>query len=369
MSRLPLRLLDRSFVVEVSDAHVERLRAQWSRCLDTTGRPATSAVDHAPGADTPVDSSDYWLVSRLTVSAIEARAGELLMLHAAGVCDRDTGRTAVLAAGSGTGKTTAARSLCVNEFGYVTDETVAFDADGTITPYPKPLSVVIDGGPGAKSQHGPDELGLQRPPDICQVGFIAVLERSDEPFAAAVEPMPLLDGLVALIPQTSALPRFPQPLRALAQLAERTGGVRLLRYSEAADLIPLVRGELNAASAACDPFEHLPPSGDGERADPTGPLDPVDPPEGWQQRDLQRAPYTDAIGTDGDRLVLAGTSPIRLQGVAASVWRALDIPRDLPGTVTACVAEHGDHPDAAALVEEAAEQLLRAGVIQTTADS
>ena len=67
---------------------------------------------------------------------------------------------------SGTGKTTATR-LLATRLGYVSDETVSIDPDGTVAPHPKPLSVVArpTAGRGDKQQLSPDDLGLAaRPP-------------------------------------------------------------------------------------------------------------------------------------------------------------------------------------------------------------
>ncbi len=50
------------------------------------------------------------LSSRATLAGIEARSGELLMLHAAGLADPQSGRVVACVAPSGTGKTTLSRA-------------------------------------------------------------------------------------------------------------------------------------------------------------------------------------------------------------------------------------------------------------------
>ena len=56
-------------------------------------------------------------------------------------------------AASGTGKTTAARTLG-RHLGYLTDETVSVGPDLDVLPYQKPLSVVVDPDvPFRKRQH------------------------------------------------------------------------------------------------------------------------------------------------------------------------------------------------------------------------
>ena len=86
---------------------------------------------------------DFLLAARRLASAIDQRAGEVIMLHAAGLALPD-GRVVAFVAPSGTGKTTLSRTLG-KAFGYVSDETVVINFDGTVTPYPKPLSVIRSG--------------------------------------------------------------------------------------------------------------------------------------------------------------------------------------------------------------------------------
>ncbi|MDX7183432.1 hypothetical protein SJ321_24440, partial [Enterobacter hormaechei] len=81
------------------------------------------------------------LVFLATSRAIESARGTHLMFHAACLAAPDTGAAIVLAAASGTGKTTATRRLGPH-YAYLTDETAIVDpADRSVTPYPKPLSL------------------------------------------------------------------------------------------------------------------------------------------------------------------------------------------------------------------------------------
>ena len=136
------------------------------------GPPFTASVRYEsklPGAGVRHLSSDTFeglaeaVTSEVTIAAILERAGELTMLHACGVADPEGGVIALVAK-SGTGKTTASSQLA-RTFGYITDETVAIRADGTIVPYPKPLSVKQATTGAAKLQVGPDELGLKVAPE------------------------------------------------------------------------------------------------------------------------------------------------------------------------------------------------------------
>mgnify|MGYP003454070666 FL=1 len=60
-----------------------------------------------------------------------------------------TGVSLVCVAPGGTGKTTRSRRLG-QSYGYLTDETVATDADGRILPHPEPLSVRRQEQPGVE---------------------------------------------------------------------------------------------------------------------------------------------------------------------------------------------------------------------------
>lgn len=108
------------------------LRERWARCLIEKVGEARRISDFG---------SPYEWTSRATVASLEARAGELLMFHAAGLSASD-GRVVALVGPSGTGKSTAARTLCRDDFGYVTDETVAVDDAQRVLPFPKPIAVI-----------------------------------------------------------------------------------------------------------------------------------------------------------------------------------------------------------------------------------
>ena len=176
------------------------------------------------------------VTSEVTVAAILERAGELTMLHACGVADPD-GAVIALVAKSGTGKTTASSQLA-RTFGYITDETVAIRADGTVVPYPKPLSVKQATPGAAKLQVGPDELGLQVAPDNPRITAIALLDRvaGGDYQLPVIEPVPLVEAVLALIPDTSSQAAVVQPLQSLCRLIDSVGGVFRVSYSEAADL-------------------------------------------------------------------------------------------------------------------------------------
>ncbi|GAA2126919.1 hypothetical protein [Nocardioides bigeumensis] len=259
-----LSLLGTPVVVQVLGSGAEGLAAgverAWRRCVadappGVEPHPVTAVLDEDPGVVAAAQSEGHlagsdelsildWLSSRLTLEAIESRLGQLWMLHASAVADPATGSAIVLVAPSGTGKTTAARALG-QHFGYLTDETAAIAADGTVLPYPKPLSVLVDGH-RPKRQLSPDELGLLPTPTTARVAAVVLLDRRREPTAPEVTHVRTIEALPALAEQTSALKRLPRPLHLVAEHLHAVGGLRRLTYSDAEDLPPVV-GELLSA--------------------------------------------------------------------------------------------------------------------------
>lgn len=240
-------------------ALVQEIRRVWSWCLlpDSTSPDVTVEVlvdpdpdaqqqARADGALAAADVAEamHGLSPHVTLAAIEQQAGRLMMLHACGLADPGTGRTVALVAPSGTGKTTAARRLG-RTLGYVTDETVAVRADGTIAPYPKPLSVRHESGSWIKDQVSLDDLGLLPTPDSCTLAGLAMLIR-DGSSQAWLEPVSVVHGLALLAPETSYLARVPQPLHRLAELVEASGGLHLIHYQDSEQLAPLVTSLLSA---------------------------------------------------------------------------------------------------------------------------
>lgn len=206
--------------------------------LRVTLDPAASAsagVDRVSGTD--LDTVLVQTTQAITRALIGSQAGRLLMLHAGAVAHPETGRTVVFVAPGGTGKTTLVRTLA-DRYGYLSDETVAIDADYRVLPYPKPLSVRRAGAP--KQELSPDDLGLVAAPAEPAVVRLCLLDRDDAHPVPEVTPLDLLDAITELTPQTSSLYALPDGLRALARLIEATGPVLRLRYTEADDLLPLI---------------------------------------------------------------------------------------------------------------------------------
>lgn len=167
------------------------------------------------------------------------------MLHAGAVSDPLTGRSLVFVAAGGTGKTTLSR-LLGKRLGYVTDETVGIDASGTIHPYPKPLSVRRADEPAIKDELSPDTLGLLKAPLSPHVGRVILLDRQPELDGVQLTDQPFMDGLFALVEQSSSIGKLEHPLNRLEGLIDSTGPVVRVSYSEATqpaeNLIALISG-------------------------------------------------------------------------------------------------------------------------------
>lgn len=230
------------------DASDERLRPAvervWSACRSepVAACPVVRPPELTEGADPDeVARALQSLTQSVTREAILARAGKVMMFHAAALCDQSTGATIAMVAPGGTGKTTVARTLGPGR-GYVTDETVAVAADLSIAPYCKPLSVRRDGAGQPKDEISPSSVGLCPPRVQPWLAGLVLLRRdlvAAEP--AVVEPVSVLDALVMLAPETSSLASFDRPLHRLAELVTSVGGLQRVRYRDTADVEPVVR--------------------------------------------------------------------------------------------------------------------------------
>ena len=186
------------------------------------------------------------LTSRITVAMIEQLVGSGVMLHSAVIGDPESKRALALVGVSGSGKTTASRFLG-SKLAYLTDETAVISDEGFVTPYPKPLSVIVD--PNApKEQQNPVEAGLNvvDPEDRgYKLTRIVLISRDEQAKEPRLERVPLHEALVFLSEQSSGLAKHPEGVVSLAKLLERCGGVWRLVYSEVEDTLPLVQDLLN----------------------------------------------------------------------------------------------------------------------------
>ncbi|MEZ7698978.1 septin family protein [Rothia mucilaginosa] len=255
------------------------------------------------------------LTSRITVAMIEQLVGSGVMLHSAVIGDPESKRALALVGVSGSGKTTASRFLG-SKLAYLTDETAIISDEGFVTPYPKPLSVIVD--PNApKEQQNPVEAGLNvvDPEDRgYKLTRIVLISRDEQAKEPRLERVPLHEALVFLSEQSSGLAKHPEGVVSLAKLVERCGGVWRLVYSEVEDTLPLVQDLLNGGELPnADEVEslekytvedHLP----GVFLNGTIVID--------------RAPGTSAVrvGEDGPFLLLQDTALNELSEFAAECW-------------------------------------------------
>jgi len=371
-SALRLRVLGRRLVLRAPAAWLPALTVDWARCLDhADAAPSGTLLADDPvevALDPEVDAAAYRYAAQthVTLAAIGAATGRLLMWHAGAVSTPD-GRVCALVAPSGTGKTTAVRHLATHGYGYVTDETVGVTPAGVVRSYPKPLSVRTDAP--VKGSLGPDDLGLARPPAALTLHRIVRLVRvppeAPDVHRSRLERVGVLDAVLDLVAESSGLVALEQPLAVTARMLDRTGGLFRLRYSDFAAAAHFVDDLMARSGSTADAlgadrrdagaeWQAL-----GVAPDSFVPAAAVDPdgPAIW------RGSYLDAIGTADEVLVLVGAVPVRLSGIGATLWLALDRGRSVPELVRLLEAEHGPHPRAGALVDQALADLVGAGVL------
>ncbi|MFJ4209620.1 hypothetical protein ACIPY2_14300 [Paenarthrobacter sp. NPDC089675] len=273
------------------------------------GHPVAEVVWRFPDDDGTAGSVAE-LSTYATLAAIESKRGRLLMLHAAGVAD-ESGRVLAFIGPSGRGKTTLARTLGTG-FGYVTDETVGIEADGTVQPYRKPLSVIRP-GESFKDQLAPSELGLQDLPvaDL-RLGALVVVSR-EEDFARAPEitTMGLCEALAAIVPEASYLADMDRPLQAIAAHVDRCGAIQKITYGEAEQVLPLVPELL----ARTEPERWV-------AVLPMQDLAGLDTSAG--SASYFPVPVIDAVEAGGQTAVLNNDRMVHvLDGVAPTIWRSV----------------------------------------------
>ncbi|MDQ0146005.1 hypothetical protein [Pseudarthrobacter niigatensis] len=373
---LPLDVLGQQFVVRwgpaVSWQQRVSMSSVWARCISTeepqlppeppeptpgsrfTASVTSTSAKH-PAATFQLAAASFEelaenLTSRLTIAAIMANAGELTMLHACGVAHPATGAVVALVAKSGTGKTTAA-SVLARSYGYVTDETVAIAWDGSVIPYPKPLSVKQEAGT-PKRQASPDEFGLQLAPASPYIQSIVLLNRvqGDLPVAPVLERVPLADAVLALIPDSSSQGEVVDPLQSLCRLIQSVGGVWQATYTEAADLPAALEPLFRPQPAAHTDWK--PAAGRGVREPHT--------PAG----SIHRTAPQDAVSIGTDLLVMLDNQIVRLSGIGPAVWEASAAPVSL-GQLTDYVARvHGKPEGYRSAVAGAVEQLVAKSILE-----
>ncbi|HIZ99472.1 MAG TPA: hypothetical protein H9805_12955 [Candidatus Janibacter merdipullorum] len=376
---LDLVTMGRRWVLDVSaldGAAAEQMAARWVRCRDLAATDTLLFDDEPVTITVAATAAPYDLSRELTRAGLERLTGRVLLLHAAALAD-EGGRTLVLVAPSGGGKSTATRVLG-QELGYVSDESVVLLEDHRIAPHPKPPSLVADPArPGRKDEPSPDDLGLGATPSAPYLGRLLTLAREPDVAEPSIEPVGLIDQVLAVLPETSSTWLLPDGLDRLARAATAGGAPARLRYSEIDACRDLVRDHLAAKGAPAPVWEHLPPA-EGQHLEGAGREgrrregaadsgadsdEDVAAPALAADDVLARGPWSDAIAADGEVLVLAGERPLRLAGPGGVLWRVAGTGRSLAELVEAVIDELGPHPDAGSLVREAAADLLLHGAL------
>ena len=294
----------------------------------------------------PEESLGERLASLLTLAALERMSGRGVMLHA-GAIALDDGGVIGFVGPSGRGKTTA-MTVLARSHGYVTDETLVIEGDGSVTPYPKPL--LIGRRPEVKQAHRASSLGLRRLDETpLRLSRLVLLDRRETAGPPVVADVPMVDAIVELARESSYLSALHEPLHALARLLLATGGAQRLTYSEATTLP--------------DAFHEL--MLDSSRPKPDVQSVATVPVRESAQSGWVRAPYTDALLVD-DRLVVMREQTITvLDGIAPALWQAAT-GVSMSELTQAVLREHPAPPELdapEAVVASAADELARAGLL------
>lgn len=362
----------------LSPADQESIKAQWvDLSRDGSGEPdrvirvgvRDEAAPHQHSEVIRTDSPErlaHRLTTEVTIEAISALRGEALMLHASAVA-LDDGRVIGFVGPSGRGKTTAVETLG-RTYGYVTDETLAVRADGSIVPYPKPLS--IGSRPDVKATEPASTRGLRVAPiDGLRLAAIALLDRRPDIEHPFVEHVPIVEALSELVPQTSHLSALDRPLRTLLEAVISTGGVRRVVYSEASSLpsvlddvlvahdddVPVLTDVATLSQRDCDCFQDLVE----KRPDPVT----SERPGGYW-----RATYVDALRVDESMIVLVSGRVVVLAGVGPILWLAADglTEEELRAVAMRALPEPPEGLDVAAVVSDAVQSLVGASILVRT---
>lgn len=334
----------------VTPAFLERVRAAWcDAMLEPAQEADTSVILSSQGAE---DSILEQISVDVTLAALHYRRGELLMFHAAGVAD-PTGQVIAFVGPSGRGKTTLSRHLA-QTYGYVSDETVAIDSSLTVFPYRKPLSVIREGQP--KDQVAPSVFGLQPLPAApLALRALVVLDRADDPCEPRIERMLFTDAVQEVLPQMSYFPELEAPFAQLATVVEAVGGVLKLTYSEATEVLPVIRAVFDGNVAPAD-------SGPGER------LVACEP---HPSADLRIGAIDDAFDTGDEVVVMANRVVHVLDGIAPEIWRGLSAGQGLAQVTESVVEVFGAPPegDPTELVRAAISELAAKGLVDEPEDA
>lgn len=324
----------------------------WEACNATTvtdtGADAR-VVAPRPRSDGTLGPAELTqLSSSITRAALAARSSSHLLFHASAVADSG-GRVLVFIGRSGMGKSTLARTLADAGWRYVTDEAVAIDAEGTVLPFPKPLS--FRRGDDWKTPIAPRALGLTLATGPLRLARLFVLDRRTTRAQPTHSLLPLGEAVSLVGPELSSLWRLREsPLETLLRVANRVGGFRRLSYGEAADVV----GLMESAASECAqtdlpyPWRHcagLPAPGGHDGATP--------------DRSVEVVPAVDALHVDDQLLLLHPRRISLLTADGGALWLDIARGRDpIRQARSASTAEHVAMLSDASLVRPVSPRLL-----------
>jgi hypothetical protein len=171
--------------LEASDAHTLE---QMLKSLPSTWRAGEAGAGNAHFRLTTIDAVSYGLdrdgiavasgprdatletFDRLLRRHIAASAPEHVFVHAGTVAHQ--GRAIVMPGLSFSGKTTLVAALVRAGASYYSDEYAVLDASGLLHPYPKPLSIRLEGDQGRQTDHDVSRLGGVAGVDPIPIGLV-----------------------------------------------------------------------------------------------------------------------------------------------------------------------------------------------------
>jgi hypothetical protein len=155
---------------------------------------------------------------------------------------------------------------------------------------------------------GPDELGLQQAPSTPFIQSIVLLDRVETSTPPKLTKVPLVDAVLALIPDSSSQGAIEEPLQSLCRLIDSVGGVWQVTYSEASDL----------PAALAPLFQDQPKRQPEWEALAATEAESGGIPDGH----IRRAAAKDAVAIGGDLLVMLEDEIVRLSGIGPVIWDA-----------------------------------------------